>query len=105
MPTRIQSQSPSWKNQRSAPPIASPAATCSQKPYGRASPKSTPTAAASSASPTSSATTADQSPPFETRSVTKSHVPAAATSTSSGNSNTRSAASAATTTSSSSTST
>ena len=103
-PTTIQSNRPSWKNQRSPPPIVSPAATWSQKPNGLDGPSSTAMAARRKTSPTAIVTIADQSPPPEMRSVTKNQLEAASSNTSSGNSKSRSATTEATMATSSSTS-
>ncbi len=70
----IQSNVPSWKNQTRPPPIVRPAATWSQKPYGRDGPSSTAIPASRKASPTAIVTIAVQSPPPEMRSVTKNQI-------------------------------
>src|SRR4029453_9188813 len=70
----IQSNLLSWKNQTRPPPIVRPAATWSQKPYGRDGPSSTAIAAIRKASPTAIVTIAVQSPPPEMRSVTKNQI-------------------------------
>src|SRR5690348_991405 len=66
-------QLPECHQNTSAPPMASPATTCTQNPYGRRAPRSIVAPTTSSESPTTADTTADQFPPFEMKSVTNSH--------------------------------
>ena len=82
--TRTQSKVPECQKCRRLPPIASPAARCSQKPYGFRGPASAPTADPRKTRPMTSVRIADQSPPPDRRSVTSTHERATTGSISSG---------------------